>query len=763
MELSFFCFKIIINCVIIVYVTYKVNWRDKLMQNKISKMFIIPGIIIIFLLVVQALCDLELPEYTSKIINNGIQSKGITSSVPEVIPEDIFNAIVKVSDEDIGILASYDLVVRDNLSKTELKKYVKKYPILEKENVYLLKDLDEQQLEKLQEKLTKPLVLVTMLRTNNEAIVNFLGVKLEENQNLLDMLFNLDEDKYNLAITSATEVLDGFDSFMLEEYGKLSVQEVYKLSGIDMDKYQINYIIGEGLMMLGVAGIGMVVAIMVGYLTSRLASTLGYYLRTKIVNKILAFSAAEFKDFGASSLITRSTNDIEQIKMFTIMLLRIVILAPIMGIGAFVKVSNNPLNWLIGVALVAILILISILFGLAMPKFKSMQKLIDKMNLVSREIVTGMPVIRTFHTEKYEEERFDGANNKLTRTNLFINRLMNIMMPSMMLVMNIVSILIVWYGAKQIDLGTLQIGTLLAFITYTMQIIMSFLMISLVSVMLPRALVSIKRIREIFKKEITIQEVQTLKKFNKDAKGTVEFKNVSFKYPDADEAMLKNISFKAEKGTTTAFIGSTGSGKSTLINLIPRFFDVTEGEILVDGVNIKEVRLKDLRDRIGYVPQKGMLLSGTIESNLKLGNDKLTKEEMEKCAQVSQAEEFILEKDKKYKSEIAQGGTNVSGGQKQRLSIARAMAKNPEIYIFDDSFSALDFKTDAKLRKELKNYAKEATILIVAQRISTIMNADNIVVLNEGEIVGAGTHKELLKNCPIYKEIALSQLKEEEL
>lgn len=445
------------------------------------------------------------------------------------------------------------------------------------------------------------------------------------------------------------------------------------------------------------------------------------------------------------------------------MLLRIVIFAPIMGIGAFIKVYDNPLNWLIGIALLIIFAIIIFLLVFAMPKFRSLQKLIDKMNLVSREIITGMPVIRTFSTENYEEERFDKANKKLTRTTLFVNRTMGIMMPSMMLIMNLISIVIVWYGAKEIDFGTLQVGSLLAFITYTMQIIMSFLMISMVSVMLPRALVSIKRIKEILNKKVTVIEPEKTTKWKKDKHGIVEFVDVSFKYPDADEAMLKNISFKATPGTTTAFIGSTGSGKSTLVNLIPRFFDTTKGEIYVNGVNVKDASLKELRDIIGYVPQQGMLFSGTIESNLKLGKENLSEEEMLEAAKVSQSLEFIEHKEEKFQSTIAQGGTNVSGGQRQRLSIARAIAKNPEIYIFDDSFSALDFKTDAALRKALNKHAKDATILIVAQRISTIMNADNIIVLNEGEIVGAGTHEYLMKNCEIYKEIALSQLKESEL
>ena len=602
-----------------------------------------------------------------------------------------------------------------------------------------------------------------MLYSNNEDIAQNLNLTIPEGSTLLDVVLQLDDETFNTVINSIEQSLKSMDSMMLDQYAISSVKAIYNEIGMDMDKYQISYIMNKGLIMLGIAGAGMVIAIIVGFLVAKLAAKIGYVLREKVVRKIMSFSSKEFKEFGASSLITRSTNDIEQIKMFFIMLLRIVVFAPIMGIGAFIKVSDNPLNWIIGIALIVIFVLIGILFGFAMPKFKSMQKLIDKMNLVSREIITGMPVIRTFGTEKHEEERFDKANIKLTKTNLFVNRLMGIMMPSMMLVMNIISILIVWYGAKQIDIGSLQVGTLLAFISYTMQIIMSFLMISLVSVMMPRALVSLKRIREILKKEVSIVEPENPVAFKEEAKGTIEFKDVSFKYPDADEAMLKNISFKATPGTTTAFIGSTGSGKSTLINLIPRFFDATSGEIYVDGINIKDASVMELRNRIGYVPQKGMLFSGTIKSNLMFGNDNLTEEDMIKVAKVSQSLEFIDAKKDKFESEISQGGTNVSGGQKQRLSIARAIAKNPEIYIFDDSFSALDFKTDAALRKALFKHAKDATILIVAQRISTIMNADNIIVLNAGEIVGSGSHKELLKTCKIYKEIALSQLKEEEL
>ena len=732
-------------------------------KNNIFLAFVIPIIVIVALLAIQALCDLELPSYTSDIINNGIQQGGIDSGLPEVLTVDLFDAIVSISEEDPAIMASFDLYIALNMSGKEKEELINKYPLFEEENLYLLKDLTEEEQGIVEEKIKMPLIIATMLMSNNESVASMFHFDIPEEGTLLDMALDADDATFD-TITSRIEAsLETLDKSIIDQYAISSVSTIYNEIGMNMEDYQMNYIIREGLMMLAIAGAGMIIAIIVGYLVAKLAARIGYVLRTKVVEKIMSFSSQEFKEFGASSLITRSTNDIEQIKMFFIMLLRIVVFAPIMGIGAFIKVSDNPLNWIIAIALIIILVLIGILFGLAMPKFKSMQKLIDKMNLVSREIITGMPVIRTFGTESYEEERFDKANMKLTKTNLFVNRLMGIMMPSMMLVMNIISILIVWYGAEQIDIGTLQVGTLLAFITYTMQIIMSFLMISLVSVMLPRALVSLKRIKEILKKKVSIVERENPVPFKESEKGIVEFKDVSFKYPDADEAMLKNISFKALPGTTTAFIGSTGSGKSTLINLIPRFFDATSGEIMVDGVNIKDASVVELRNKIGYVPQKGMLFSGTIASNLMLGNDNLTDSEMLDVARVSRSLEFINTKKDKFDSEISQGGSNVSGGQKQRLSIARAIAKNPEIYIFDDSFSALDFKTDAALRKELFKYAKDATILIVAQRISTIMNADNIIVLNEGEIVGSGTHKELLKSCKIYKEIALSQLKEEEL
>lgn len=529
---------------------------------------------------------------------------------------------------------------------------------------------------------------------------------------------------------------------------------------------QSNYILITGIKMIGIALLSMSCAVGIMFLSSRVAARLGKRLREKVFKKVLQFTRKEFMEFSTASLITRTTNDVQQIQMLITMLFRTVVYAPIMGIGAFIRVltnSNNSMAWVIGLAILCIIGIVLLLFIIAMPRFKKLQDLVDRLNLVSREILTGLPVIRAFNTEKKEEKRFDDANTNLMKTNIFVNRTMSIMMPALMFVMNSVMLLIVWVGAGKVDEGIMQVGDIMAFIQYTMHIVISFLVISMISIMLPRAQVSARRINEVLETEPSIKDREDVKEFKEEKKGYVEFKNVSFRYPDADTEILEDITFTAKPGETTALIGSTGSGKSTVVNLIPRFYDVTGGELLIDGVNIKDVAQKELRSRIGFVPQRGVLFSGTIESNIKYGNNTMSDEEMKKAAEIAQATDFIERKEKGFNSEIAQGGNNVSGGQKQRLSIARALAIDPEIIVFDDSFSALDFKTDSKLREELSKQTKGKTVIIVAQRISTILNADQIIVLDEGKIVGKGTHKELMQNCEEYKEIAMSQLSEDEL
>ena len=535
--------------------------------------------------------------------------------------------------------------------------------------------------------------------------------------------------------------------------------------GIDMDELQFRYLFSTGAKMIGLAFLGMVASVLVGFLASRVGAAAGRDLRGRVFKKVVGYSSNEFDHFSTASLITRSTNDIQQVQFIIVMLLRIVLYAPILAIGGIVQVfqTNVSMSWIIGLAVVLIALVVLVLFAVAMPKFKSLQKLVDKVNLVMREILTGLPVIRAFSTEKHEEKRFDKANMDLMKTNLFVNRAMTFMMPIMMLIMNGISVLIMWSGAKGINDGQMQVGDMMAFIQYTMQIIMGFLMICMLSVMLPRAAVAADRVDEVLSSRTVIHDPKTPKKFEEKQKGVLTFDHVSFKYPGADENVLEDITFTAKPGETTAIIGSTGSGKSTLVNLIPRFYDVTDGSIRLDGTDIREVTQHDLRDKLGYVPQKGLLFSGDIASNIMFGNPEGGGQEMKEAAQIAQATEFIEAKPNKYESPISQGGSNVSGGQKQRLSIARAIAKRPEVFIFDDSFSALDFKTDVALRKALKKRTKESTVLIVAQRISTILNAEQIIVLDDGKIAGIGTHKELLRNCEVYKQIAASQLSEKEL
>ena len=689
-------------------------------------------ILVVIFLYIQAMCDLRLPDYTSKIVDVGISQNGIETNIPNKILEEDLNKLLLFTADGDKIKDKYEL----------------------KENVYELKNLTNEDKEELEELMLDPEIIVLMIESQN--------YEINSKEDIKETLENLSEEEQK----QLKEVYNNYSSIdkkLKMQYGINYVKNEYKKLNIDLVETQNNFIKTAGLKMISLAFLGAIIAVIVSYLTSKLASKIGKTLRKEVVEKVMKFGNKEFKEISLASLITRSTNDINRVQMFITMLLRIMIFAPIMGIGALLKVINNEMNFIIVIAVSIILILVILLFIIALPKFKLVQELIDKVNLVFREILNGLPVIRSFRNEKHEEERFDEVNKDLTKINLFVDRIMTLMMPTMTFLMNFICILIVYVGAKKIDAGTIQIGTLMAFIQYTMQIIMSFLLISVMSIMIPRAWISIKRIGEIFDKDIEIEEPEVINDIGRKFKGTVEFKEVYFRYHDADEDILENISFKATPGTTTAIIGGTGSGKSTLINLIPRFFDVTGGQILIDGVDIRTLSLYDIRENIGYVPQKGVLFTGSIKENIAFGKESINKKQLELSAQVSQSEEFINDKKDKFESEISQGGTNVSGGQKQRLSIARAIYKNPSIYIFDDSFSALDFKTDKNLRKELKKITKESTVLIVAQRISTVLNADQIIVLDEGKVVGIGKHEELMKNCEVYKEIALSQVTEEEL
>lgn len=698
-------------------------------------------ITIVLLLIVQAAGDLTLPDYTSKIVNVGIQNGGIENVAPEVIRKSEMENMLIFTEGDNKILASYEEISKDNLDSAEYEKLVKKYPALENESLYRIKKTSSSEQEELDSLMAKPLMMLSVTK-------------------------QMPKEQLDQMLETVNQKLDDMQESILEQAAIQEVKNEYKAIGINTDSIQNQYIIMAGLKMLGISLIIMISAISIMCLSARVAARLAKTLREKVFKKVLRFSNKEFSEYSTASLITRSTNDIQQIQGLIAILFRVLVYAPIIGIGGFLRVlnqSDNSMAWIIGVAIVAILFVVATLFIIAMPRFKKLQQLIDKLNLVAREILTGLPVIRAFNTEKKEEKRFDKANMDLTKTNLFVNRAMSFMMPTLMLIMNGISLLIVWVGAHGIDNGTMQVGNMMAFIQYTMQIVMSFLMISMVSIMLPRASVSANRINEIIETEETIKDSKEPKKLNPNKKGLVEFKNVSFRYPDSDEEVLSDISFTAEPGKTTAIIGSTGSGKSTIVNLIPRFYDVTSGNLLIDGVDIKDISNKDLRKIIGFVPQKGILFSGTIESNIKYGNPSMSDEQMIEAAQIAQATEFIESKPEKYQEPIAQGGSNVSGGQKQRLSIARAIAIDPEILVFDDSFSALDFKTDSILRAELAKKTQDKTVIIVAQRINTILNADQIIVLEDGKVVGKGTHEELIKTNETYKQIALSQLSAKEL
>ena len=734
-------------------------------------------VMIVILLCIQASADLALPYYTSKIVNVGIQAGGIENAAPKVISKENMDLLLMFSDDDEKITNNYSLVGSTLTEEEEkiVKKYLGKDYKLEANEIYILNDIDEDKTEELSKLLAVPLLEVSTIKNEETAnkikeqmIANMPNEQKQyiQNMSLIEIVKNMPEDKRKAVLEQFSEQINNMQDSIKEQAAVASVKEIYTELGVDTEKLQNDYIILSGIQMLGVALVIMLSAISIMLLSSRVAARLGKTLREKVFTKVLKFSNEELNEFSTASLITRSTNDIQQIQQMIAMLFRVVVYAPIIGIGGFIKVltnSDNSMAWIIGVGILGILFIVGTLFIIAMPKFKKLQELTDKLNLVSREILTGLPVIRAFNKEKREEARFEKTNRDLMKTNMFVNRAMSMMMPMLMLVMNGMTLLVIWVGGNGVDQGLLQVGDMMAFIQYMMQIVMAFLMISMTSIMLPRATVSANRINEVLEKEPSIKDKEETKVFDQSKKGLVEFKNVSFRYPDADTEILEDINFTAKPGQTTAIIGSTGSGKSTIVNLLPRFYDVTGGELLIDGVNVKEVPQKDLRDIIGFVPQKGVLFSGTIKSNIKYSNENMTDEDMINAAQIAQATEFIEAKENKYEASIAQGGSNVSGGQKQRLSIARAIAKDPEIFVFDDSFSALDFKTDAKLREELSKKTKDKTVIIVAQRISTILNADQIIVLDEGKVVGIGTHEELMKNNENYREIALSQLSEEEL
>ena len=742
-------------------------------------------IAIVLILVVQAYCDLSLPAYTSDIVNVGIQQGGIKDEVPrQIATEEMEKLLLFVSEDDQQTVM--DAYTEDNTSYKK-EAYVLKDSVAEEENTMEnLKDIlqipmmmtsgiesgsdtTKQMEDKLKEQMSQGMAQ-SLPQGADQTMPEGMpqgesqAVSLDD-MSMFDLLKMLPAEQRATIVEKIEEQMSEMPDTILDQASVSFCRSAYKDLGMDMDQTQIHYLLKTGGQMAALALLGMVASIMVAFLASRVGASAGRDLRSGVFHKVVGFSNNEFNHFSTASLITRSTNDIQQIQMLIVMLLRMVLYAPILAIGGVLQVmkTNVSISWIIGLAVIIIAFVVLLLFLVVMPKFKVLQNLVDKLNLVTREILTGLPVIRAFSTEKHEEERFDDANRTLTKTNLFVNRAMTFMMPVMMLVMNGVSVLIVWTGAHGISDGQMQVGDMMAFIQYTMQIIMGFLMLCMISIMLPRAAVAADRVEEVLKSETMIHDPKQEKHFPEDGKGVLTFDHVSFRYPGADEDVLEDITFTAKPGETTAIIGSTGSGKSTLVNLIPRFYDVTSGDITLDGVDIREVKQHELREKLGYVPQKGVLFSGDIASNIMFGNSHGSDDEMIEAAEIAQATEFIDTKPEKYKSPISQGGSNVSGGQKQRLSIARAIAKHPQVFIFDDSFSALDYKTDVTLRRALAEKTSGSTVLIVAQRISTILHAEQIIVLDEGKVAGKGTHAELLKNCPVYREIAESQLSRKEL
>jgi ATP-binding cassette subfamily B protein len=728
----------------------------------------------IALLFGQANLDLALPDYLSRIVNTGIQQGGVENAMPNAIRASEMDKVViflNAQDKE-DILASYTLI---DDSSSDYATYLETYPALANEPIYVLNDIEQSEIDRLNPAMAKALLTVSGIQKALEdpeaaaqmggAFGGFDPSQLPPGMDLFTMLGKLPADKLAQITDSVDEKFSALGDAMIVQAGVAVVKTEYEALGMDTEAIQNSYILNVGAWMILLTLLSGVCTIIVGYLSAKIAAGMARDIRRDVFQTVESYSSTEFDKFSTASLITRTTNDVTQIQMVVMMMVRMMFYAPLMGIGGIIKVvtKDSPLSWIIGVAVLTLISLIVVIFSLSLPKFKLVQKLTDRINLVSRENLTGMMVIRAFTMENFEERRFDVANKDLTAVSLFINRVMVVMMPLMMLIMNVMLLSIIWFGAKEVADANMQVGDMMAFMQYSMQIVMSFLMLSMMFIIIPRASVSADRIYEVISTVPHIHDPKEPKKFPEQFRGSVEFRNVSFRYPGADTDALENISFTAKPGQTTAFIGSTGAGKSTIVNLIPRFYEVTGGSILVDGVDIREVTQHDLREKIGYVPQKSALFSGTIESNLLYADKNATSEMLQSAIEIAQAKEFVNEKPEGMQTEIAQGGGNVSGGQKQRLSIARAIVKKPPIYILDDSFSALDFKTDSALRRAFKEKAKDSTLLVVTQRVSTIKNAEQIIVLDEGQIVGKGTHNELMENCETYKEIALSQLSKEEL
>ncbi|MCX6384030.1 MAG: ABC transporter ATP-binding protein [Actinobacteria bacterium] len=743
---------------------------------KYLKPFILLILIAIVLLFIQAMADLSLPDYMSNIVNNGIQQGGIVNAIPNAIRQSKMNdLIIFMSPESRAeIIKDYKLIDKNS---SEYDKYLKDYPQLGKEPVYVLNKIDTQEINKINIVIGRAFVAVSGIEkiiSNPSAAASageMLGIDLSKipagatPDQIFGMLAKLPSDQIQKIQSAIDKQFGTTGDKLIIQMAVVSVKAEYSALGINTNSIQNNYILRTGIIMLLLTLLSAACTIAVGYFSARTAGGLSRDLRKKVFGKVENFSNAEFDKFSTASLITRSTNDITQIQMLVIIMMRMVFYAPILGIGGIFRAlaKSTSMSWIIAVAIIVIISIILVVFSIALPRFRIIQKLIDRLSLVTRENLSGMMVIRAFNTQKFEEERFDKANIDLTSTNLFINRLMVIMMPVMMLIMNGLSLLIIWVGAHQVAQSNMQVGDMMAFLQYAMMIVMAFLMLSIMFIMVPRASVSASRVAEVLETSSTINDPKDAEQFDNTLHGVVEFKNVSFRYPLAEEDVLHDVSFATKPGQTTAFIGSTGSGKSTIVNLILRFYDVTGGKILVDGADAKEVTQYELRNKIGYVPQQSILFSGTIESNLRYADENASDEKLKSAAEVAQAMEFINEKPEGFDTEISQGGKNVSGGQNQRLSIARALVKNPEILILDDCFSALDFKTDKALRKALKTYSRQGTIIIVAQRVGTVRNAEQIIVLDDGKIAGKGTHKELMESCDTYREIALSQFSREEL